>query len=77
MSASRSAASTRSVTSSRLPIGVGQTISRPPLTRSRSLTVAPREPVEGERRGADHPGLDAEPGRDDPHRVARGRQHAP
>ena len=46
-SASRSAASTRSVTSSRLPIGVGQTTSRP-------LTTPPPRP--GRRRTARRPG---------------------
>ncbi len=57
--------------SSRLPIGVGQTISRPgghgpPL----------RETVERDRRSADHPGLDPEACGHDPHRVAQDRQHA-
>ncbi len=44
-SASRSAASTRRVTSSRLPIGVGQTIRRPALTpSSSSASRRPRGP---------------------------------
>ena len=54
-SASRSADSTRSVTSSRLPIGVGQTTSRP-------LTPGLGDVIEGEQGGAHHPRLVAEVG---------------
>src|SRR3954447_3277119 len=68
-SASRSAASTRRVTSSRLPIGVGQTTSRPSAI-DRSLTC--------EQRRAEHPGLvpevrglDAYGGRDRRQRAGR------
>ena len=80
-SASRSAASTRRVTSSRLPIGVGQTISRPPsrLGRSRSRGRPEGQPVEGERRRADHPSLRPQiaPARSGPDRgVAAARARA-
>ncbi len=57
-SASRSSASTRSVTSSRLPIGVAQTASgtvQPPLPGS-------VECLEADERGSDEPGLSAELG---------------
>ena len=56
----RARASTRSVTSSRFPIGVAQTASG-----------TQRERLERDHPGADHARLDAELGLDDPHVVAR------
>src|SRR6476659_7980266 len=66
-SASRSALSTRSVTSSRLPIGVGQTTSRPLMG-----------PSSRPRLGADRPEVARGPEArgDDPYLVARRHQRA-
>src|SRR3954454_1189254 len=76
-SASRSALSTRSVTSSRFPMGVGQTTRRPATVTSASadrLELA--RDLERQRRGAEHAALVAEAGDDDPHLVARGHERA-
>ena len=65
-SASRRADSTRSVTSSRFPIGVGQTTSRP---------VTPGRPASRAEQGrAHHPGLVAVMGGHDPHALTHTRQ---
>ena len=72
-SASTSASRTRGVTSSRLPIGVGQTISRPAISPPAPLPRArPRQ-----RGGADHAGVGPELGRDDRGLVHRRQRPLP